>query len=78
MTLMMGCDDGPCERDIFPGNQILDANTCECIIVIVEPCNGKTCVTGEILDANTDDCFDASVCSGVTCPEGQFLGAANC
>ena len=73
---MVSCSDDACDGKTCPEGQILDANTCDCIITA--PCDGKTCPDGEILDANTCDCVDTAICGGKTCPDGQALDASTC
>jgi hypothetical protein len=76
---MTSCgDDEVCDGKTCPSGQILDANSCDCIIVNPEPCDGKTCPAGQILDASTCNCVDTAVCGGMTCPDGQVLDASTC
>jgi len=51
-------DEGVCDGKQCTDTQILDASTCECVAVIINPCNGVTCDEGEILSADCE-CVDS-------------------
>ena len=60
----IGCgDDAACDGKQCPDGQLLDAATCDCIVINSLPCDGKTCPEGQVPQEG--------VCIS-SCQEGTF------